>query len=92
MASRGRSALGNLGETRQKKRLRVSDPMAAYDRLPPELRSWMARAALPWSSRSCLALWRRALREGASVEQAIARLDRAEQAALAREAIHQRAA
>ena len=31
-------------------RRRTQDPMAAYDRLPPELRGWLAQAALPWSA------------------------------------------
>lgn len=76
---------GNLGTTQQKLRSRSTDPMLAYDRLPPELRAWMAGAALPWSPKSCLGIWRRALREGASLEQALQRLNRAEQSALRRE-------
>jgi hypothetical protein len=59
--------------------------MQVYDRLPPDLRRWMAQAALPWSPTSCLALWRRAMAEGGTPEAALARLRRAEAAALARE-------
>ena len=59
--------------------------MRVYDRLPPDLRRWMAEAALPWSPASCLALWRRALAEGGSTEAALARLRQAEAAMLARE-------
>lgn len=83
---------GNLGATQQKLRTRSTDPMRAYDRLPPELRAWMARAALPWSPKSCLGIWRRALREGATPEQALQRLYRAEQSALRREERSPRAA
>ena len=82
----------NLGTTQQRIRRRAADPMAAYDRLPSDLRKWVAGAALPWSAKSCLALWQRALRDGATPEQAIARLDRAEMAALSREAQNQQAA
>ncbi len=35
--------------------------MAAYDRLPSDLREWLRQAALPWSPRSALRVWRNAL-------------------------------
>ena len=38
-------------------------PMDRYDRLPAELRRWLAGAALPWSAGSALRLWRRLDRE-----------------------------
>ena len=60
-------------------------PMAAYDRLPPELRRWLAGAALPWSAASALRLWQRALRDCGDAQAALARLDRAERATLARD-------
>lgn len=75
---------GNLGETHQRQRARAGDPMRAYDRLPPELRGWMANAALPWSTRSCLSIWKRELGAGGSARDALQRLDRAEAVALAR--------
>lgn len=60
--------------------------MDRYDRLPPELRSWLAAAALPWSPRSVLRLWNRLLREArGDVAAVLARLDRAEQKMLARD-------
>lgn len=61
-------------------------PMAAHDRLPAELRAWVAGAALPWSAASVLRLWRRALAETGCPAHARARLERAEAKALAREA------
>lgn len=76
---------GNLGETPLRRRRRSGNPMQLYDRLPPDLRRWMAQAALPWSPASCLALWQRAIAEGGSTEAALARLHRAEAATLARE-------
>ena len=67
-------------------RWRKTDPMAAYDRLPRDLRLWLAGAALPWSAVSVLRLWQRALRETGCPEAARARLTRAEAQTLAREA------
>jgi hypothetical protein len=75
---------GNL--TSPRARWRPSDPMAAYDRLPPDLRAWLTEAALPWSAESVLRLWRRALRETGCPRAARERLTRAERATLAREA------
>ncbi|WP_328795208.1 DUF6525 family protein [Jannaschia marina] len=62
------------------------DGMAAYDRLPPDLRVWLAQAALPWSTRSALRAWRRALRRcGGDPVAARDRLDRIERAMLLRD-------
>lgn len=76
---------GNLGATQLRAKTRALDPMRVYDGLPPELRDWVAHAALPWSPQSCLRLWQRALHEEGCVERARARLDRAEVACLARD-------
>lgn len=67
-------------------RWRRADPMAAYDRLPPDLRSWLAEAALPWSAASVHRLWQRALRETGCARAARERLSAAEAKTLAREA------
>lgn len=67
-------------------RLRHGNPMAAFDRLPPGLRRWLAAAALPWSAQSALRLWRRALAETGCETAARRRLDAAEARLLAREA------
>lgn len=61
-------------------------PMAAHDRLPPEVRAWVAQAALPWSAASVARLWQKALRDAESPESALARLTRAEARMLARDA------
>lgn len=63
--------------------------MAAYDRLPPPLRGWLCRAALPWSPDSALRIWRR---HGGDPARALTALCRAEAATLAREARRNRAA
>ena len=59
--------------------------MAAFDRLPPPLRHWLAQeAVLPWSPRSVLKIWQRALQEtGGDDERARARLRAVERNALA---------
>jgi hypothetical protein len=67
-------------------RWRNSNPMAAYDRLPPDLRAWAAEAALPWSANSLLRIWQRALRETGCAKAAKDRLSRAEARTLARDA------
>ncbi len=59
---RGAVGMQANGRTTLPRRHRESDPMAAYDRLPSELRGWLAQAVLPWSARSALRVWRRALR------------------------------
>jgi Family of unknown function (DUF6525) len=61
-------------------------PMAAYDRLPPDLRQWLADAALPWSPRSVLKVWRRALRRTGDHKSALERLKAVEAGTLAQEA------
>ncbi|EPX75592.1 DUF6525 family protein [Salipiger mucosus] len=60
--------------------------MAAYDRLPPELRRWLAGAVLPWSPRSALRLWRRlAADHGGDAAAKLARLSEIEARTLARD-------
>lgn len=61
-------------------------PMAHYDRLPAELRLWLADAALPWSPLSVLRLWKRFEREcGGDVVAMRRRLHQAETRMLARD-------
>jgi len=72
--------------TSPRARWRATDPMTAYDRLPPDLRSWLAGAALPWSAASVLRLWHKALRETGCAEKARERLKAAEAKTLARDA------
>jgi hypothetical protein len=75
---------GNRGATGLRPRRRAEDQMQAFDRLPPELRAWLREAALPWSPRSCRAIWAKARRDGAGPAETIARLNRAEAATLAK--------
>ncbi|WP_026757654.1 DUF6525 family protein [Sediminimonas qiaohouensis] len=70
-----------------RRRTRIGDPMAAYDRLPPELRAWLAEAALPWFPRSARRAWQRALQDyGGDTKAARERLSRIERAMLERDA------
>ncbi|MBY6006422.1 hypothetical protein KUV62_21035 [Salipiger bermudensis] len=69
-----------------KRRSRQGDAMARFDRLPPDLRRWLAQAALPWSPRSALRLWQRALaRHGGDTDAALAHLGEVERATLRRD-------
>lgn len=77
---------GNIGRTRLPTRRRHAAPMRIYDGLPPELRRWLADARRPWSPQSCLRLWRRFMAEEQCPTRAIARLDRAEAAAIEQDA------
>ena len=43
-----RKTRANAGQTSLKRRPRATDPMREFDGLPQELRSWVARADLPW--------------------------------------------
>ncbi len=71
--------------TRLKRRRHT--PMREFDNLPPELRAWLHRAALPWSAHSALRLWRQALGQtGGDHAAALARLDHAEARTLGRDA------
>lgn len=65
----------------------LDDPMREFDRLPQPLRRWLAEARLPWSPRSARRVWARALAcNGGDAARALARLERAEQTMLSRDA------
>ena len=59
--------------------------MADHDRLPPDLRRFMAEAAQPWSARSVLRLWRKGLAETGCRLRALERVRRAAEAPLRRD-------
>jgi hypothetical protein len=61
-------------------------PMQAYDSLPPELRAWLAQAALPWSVASVRKLWAQERARRRCAASALARLSQLEARALQREA------
>ena len=47
--------------TSLKKKRRSVHPMNDFDRLPQDLRQWLTEANLPWSPKSTLKLWNKAL-------------------------------
>jgi len=59
---------------RRKKKHR--DLMKCYDELPRELRRWLSSALLPWSPRSALKAYQKALRTKGCSEGALAELDK----------------
>jgi hypothetical protein len=59
--------------------------MVEFDRLPPDLRAWLAQAALPWSVPSVRKLWSQARRRHGQ-HGALAYLSEVEARALARDA------
>lgn len=69
---------GNLGSTGLRMRRRTTDPMHAFDQLPRDLRRWLNSAVLPWSPHSCAEIWRRAKKDGLSLEETLSRLARSE--------------
>lgn len=78
---------GNLGRTGLRARRRATDPMADYDRLPADLRAWIAGAVLPWSPRSVARTFRSALiRRGGDRVAALGDLAAAEARRLSRAA------
>ena len=82
-----RAAERNRGATSLRGRRREGDPMAAYDRLPPPLRRWLAEAALPWSPWSAARAWRRATADtGGDAQAALARMDALQARRIARDA------
>lgn len=76
---------GNLGETRIRQKRRSGDPMREYDRLPPELRAWLASALLPWRPRSARRAFDRALSKTRDMGRALETLDRIERSQVARD-------
>jgi len=60
--------------------------MREFDRLPPALRVWLARACLPWGPRSVLRAYRRALGQSGDAGRALQALDAIEARLIARDA------
>ncbi|MEM7686440.1 MAG: DUF6525 family protein [Pseudomonadota bacterium] len=76
----------NLGATSLRRKRRNTDPMREFDRLPAELRTWLAVADLPWSPRSARRAFDRALARTKDPVQAIRELDRIQTNQIARDA------
>lgn len=76
---------GNLGASSLPRRRRASDPMTAFDSLPPQLRRWLSEAALPWSPASTRRIWAKCLAKGQTPEEALVTLGQAELRTLTRD-------
>lgn len=73
--------------SRRRRARAARDPMAEFDRLPVDLRRWLAGAALPWSPRSAHRVYLRALAEVKAPADALSRLDAMQAARLARDSL-----
>jgi hypothetical protein len=76
----------NRGATSLRAKTRRRNPMQEYDRLAPELRAWLARAALPWRPASVQKVFARAMARTGDPQRALAQLDAAERRLVARDA------
>ena len=61
--------------------------MRDYDRLPPELRVWIASANLPWRPRSVLKTYEKQIAKTGSPERALRELDRIQSKLLAKDTL-----
>jgi hypothetical protein len=77
---------GNRGQTSLKRKRRTEDPMRDFDRLPPELRAWLAAAVLPWRPRSVRRAFERAVARTRDPARALEELDRLQDRLVARDA------
>lgn len=67
---------GNLGATKLRRRPRNACTMREYDRLPAELRLWLAGAELPWRPRSVRRAFDKALARTGDPARALEELSR----------------
>lgn len=86
---RGKANRANLCSALSRRRpaRALRDPMAEFDRLPADLRRWLAGAILPWSPRSAHRAYLRALAEVQVPAAALSRLDALQAARLARDSL-----
>jgi len=77
---------GNRGKTSLKLKRRNADPMREFDRLPPELRAWLAAAVLPWRPRSVRRAFERAVARTRDRVRALEELDRLQDRLVAKDA------
>ena len=67
---------GNRGTTSLRCKRRTEDPMRDFDRLPHDLRRWIATADLPWRPKSVHRSFDRAFAATGDREKALQELDR----------------
>ncbi|KPA20182.1 hypothetical protein shim_36800 [Shimia sp. SK013] len=71
-----------------RRRRRQCNPMTEFDSLPPELRTWLRAAALPWSPASAKGVWVKAGGRR-DPEAALARLAAVEAATLLKDRVQE---
>ncbi|MEM8592190.1 MAG: DUF6525 family protein [Pseudomonadota bacterium] len=76
----------NSGATSLKRRRHRADPMGEYDRLPKELRAWLATAILPWSATSARQAFTKALGRTRDPALALQELDALQAKLISRDA------
>ena len=77
-ACRVSQATKNLGTTSLKRKKKGGNPMREFDRLPGELRAWLASAVLPWRPGSVRRAFDKAVAQTRDPRLALAELDRLE--------------
>ena len=75
----------NRGKTSLKRKRRTRGGMKEFDRLPPQLRTWLASATLPWGPRSVERTYAKALARTQCADQALQELDRLQKCIVARD-------
>jgi hypothetical protein len=65
---------------------RTEDPMREFDRLPAELRAWLADAVLPWRPRSVRSAFDKAVARTQNTTRALEELDRLQKRLVAKDA------
>lgn len=76
----------NRGRTSLKRRRRGGSGMDEFDRLPPELRSWLAAAALPWRPQSVKRAFAKAYASTGDRQSALRELDAMQRRLIAKDA------
>lgn len=76
----------NRGRTSLRCRRRRANPMAEYDNLPGELRTWLAAAILPWGPKSVRRAYDQALSQTQNTGLALQELDRLQTKLVAKDA------
>ena len=77
----------NLGKTSLKRKRRNENPLLDYDRLPRDLRTWVANAELPWRPRSVLKAYERAFSKTGDRNKAMNELNNIQHRLVAKDAI-----
>jgi len=77
---------GNRGQTHLKCRSANHMKMHDYDRLPAELRQWVATAKLPWRAKSVQKAYDKAMARTGNPARALAALDDLQERLVARDA------